>query len=126
GGGGGRGGGGGGRRGGGGGGGGGVGGGGGGGGRGGAGGGTGGGGEWGGGRERGWRPPVVSPTATIWHTIGGKILLSASGSATVFPWLMLTRLSIIAFSTTLLPAVLAVIASPSKIGTPELRRIAMF
>src|SRR5688572_21636470 len=58
--------------------------------------------------------------------MGGKTLLSFSGSAIFRPWLILTRLSIMAFSMTLLPAVLAVIARPSRIGTPELSSIAMF
>ena len=54
------------------------------------------------------------------------VILSRNGSATVLPWLMLSRVSMIAFSTTLLPAVFPVIAKPSRIGTPELRSSDMF
>src|SRR6266403_1977473 len=65
------------------------------------------------------RAPVVSPTAIIWHTMGGNTLLSASGSAMVRPLEMLVRAVKIARSTTLLPAVRAVMLSASSIGTPD-------
>src|SRR5579875_3550646 len=35
--------------------------------------------------------PVASPTASIWQTMGGKTLLSMSGSAIVRPLAMLAR-----------------------------------
>src|SRR5882724_7000426 len=65
--------------------------------------------------------PVVSPTLIIWHTMGGKTLLSMSGSAIVCPFEMLWRAFMIAYSTTLLPAVRAVMVSASRMGTPEER-----
>ena len=37
------------------------------------------------------RAPVVSPTEIIWQTMGGKTLLSVSGSAIVWPPAMLAR-----------------------------------
>src|SRR5438046_5457062 len=51
--------------------------------------------------------PVVSPTLIIWHTMGGKTLLSMRGSAIVCPLAMLWRAFMMAYSTTLLPAVRA-------------------
>src|SRR5438874_2380848 len=63
--------------------------------------------------------PVVSPTLIIWHTMGGKTLLSMSGSAIVCPLEMLCRAFMMACSTTLLPAVRAVMVSASRMGTPE-------
>src|SRR5262245_3634878 len=51
--------------------------------------------------------------------MGGKTLLSVSGSAIVWPPAMLARAFAIARSTTLLPAVREVIVSASRIGTPD-------
>src|SRR6266571_4244254 len=65
------------------------------------------------------RAPVVSPTLIIWQTMGGKTLLSMRGSAIVRPLEMLVRAVMIARSTTLLPAVRAVMTRASRIGTPE-------
>src|SRR5205823_4942836 len=59
------------------------------------------------------------PTAIIWQTMGGNTLLSVSGSAIVRPLEMLVRAVKIAFSTTLLPAVRAVMLRASRIGTPD-------
>ncbi len=63
---------------------------------------------------------MASPTATIWVTIGGNTLLSASGSAIVFPSLMLTRALMIASSMILFPAVFATMSMLSRMGTPLL------
>ena len=67
--------------------------------------------------------PVASPTPIIWVTIDGNTLVSLSGAAIVSPRSMLLRVTMIASSTIALPAVLAVISSPSRIGTPELIRV---
>src|SRR5258708_7935728 len=63
--------------------------------------------------------PVASPTLIIWTTMGGNTLVSLSGAAIVSPRSMLLRVDMIASSTMMLPAVLAVISSPSRIGTPD-------
>src|SRR3990172_6886401 len=64
--------------------------------------------------------PVVSPTAIICTTIGGKTFDSPSGSDTVRPSLILCRATMIAFSITTLPAVFDTMARPSRIGPPLL------
>ena len=43
--------------------------------------------------------PVCSPTEIIWHTIGGKTLVSASGALIVLPSSTLRRVAMIASST---------------------------
>ena len=63
--------------------------------------------------------PVCSPTPIICTTIGGKTPVSLSGWATVSPLSTPLRTAMIASSTIALPAVRAVISSPSRIGTPE-------
>src|SRR5262249_39852379 len=55
--------------------------------------------------------------------MGGKTLLSVRGSAIVRPLAMLARDDMIARSTTLLPAVRAVMTRASRIGTPEDTRV---
>ena len=56
--------------------------------------------------------------------MGGNTLVSLSGWAIVSPRSMLLRVDMIASSTMMLPAVLAVISRPSRIGTPELMSVA--
>ena len=56
----------------------------------------------------------------MWVTIGGNTFAFARGSARVLPPVTAFLTSIIAASITLLPAVFAVISSPSSIGTPLL------
>src|SRR3954449_11335520 len=64
--------------------------------------------------------PVSSPTLTMWLTMPGKTDDALSGSAIVPPRLTLSMTSAIAFSTTRLPAVLAVMSSALSSGTPAL------
>jgi hypothetical protein len=70
------------------------------------------------------RAPVCSPTAIICTTIGGNTSVSASGSLMVLPSSTDLRVAMMASSTMALPAVRAVMASPSRIGTPEAVRVA--
>ncbi len=56
-------------------------------------------------------------------TIGGKTPEAFSGSASVLPAVTAARHCMTAFSTTLLPAVRAVMRRPSRIGTPEDTRV---
>ena len=67
--------------------------------------------------------PVCSPTEIIWVTMGGKTPEIFSGSASVLPSVTEARHWSTAFSTTLLPAVVAVMRSPSRIGTPDCTRV---
>src|SRR5215212_2594815 len=63
------------------------------------------------------RAPVSSPTATIWATMPGKTDAWRRGSAMVPPRLTDSMTSAIAFSTTWLPAVLAVMSRAARSGT---------
>ncbi len=63
--------------------------------------------------------PVCSPTEIIWVTMGGNTPEILSGSARVLPSVTAARHWSTAFSTTLLPAVAAVMRRPSRIGTPD-------
>jgi hypothetical protein len=65
------------------------------------------------------RAPVSSPTEIICTTICGNTVDWRSGAAIVSPSRMLARAAMIAFWTTRLPAVRAVISRPFRIGTPE-------
>ena len=69
------------------------------------------------------RAPVCSPTEIIWVTIGGNTPETRSGSARVLPSVTAARHCSTAFSTTLLPAVRAVIRRPSRMGTPDWTRV---
>ena len=69
------------------------------------------------------RAPVDSPTAIICVTIGGNTFALDSGSAMVCPSETPCLTPITAFSITLLPAVLAVMFRPSRMGTPLLMRV---
>jgi hypothetical protein len=64
-------------------------------------------------------PPVCSPTLIICTTMGGKTPEALSGSEMVAPPAIEERDFITASCTTRLPAVRAVISSPSRIDTPE-------
>ncbi len=55
--------------------------------------------------------------------MGGKTLEAFSGSAMVLPSAMLARVRITASSTTLFPAVRAVISRPSRMATPLEMRV---
>src|ERR1700693_3852409 len=63
--------------------------------------------------------PVASATPIIWVTMLGNTPHSLRGSTMVRPSSMAFRTFIRASSSTALPEVLAVIAKPSRIGTPE-------
>ena len=67
--------------------------------------------------------PVASPTPIICTTMLGKTPLSFSGSTMVRPSSTALRTFIKDCSSTALPEVRAVIASPSRMGTPEVIRV---
>src|SRR5947209_12789120 len=67
--------------------------------------------------------PVCSPTEIIWITMGGNTPEALRGSASVLPAVTAARHWSTAFSTTLFPAVRAVMRRPSRMGTPEETRV---